>query len=230
MKNSAIICAAGIGKRMNSVIAKQYLELKGKSILAHTIEAFERSKEVNEIVIVTGKNDIEFVKSEIVAKYKFKKIKAIAEGGAERQNSVFNGLKALDSSTDIVLIHDGVRPFITEAEIEKLIEETKKHNACVLGVRVKDTIKICDDEGNIVSTPKRSTLWAAHTPQSFKYNLILEAYEKAFDDGILGTDDSMLAERLGIKVKMVEGSYNNIKITTPEDLFMGESILTNFYN
>lgn len=228
MKNSVIICAAGVGKRMNSVIAKQYIELKGKSILVHTVDAFEKSDDINEIVIVTGKEDIDFVNENIVKKYGYKKIKNIVAGGKERQNSVYNGLNAVSEDTDIVLIHDGVRPFISCQDIHKIIEETKIHKACVSGVRVKDTIKVCDNEGNIVSTPDRAALWSAHTPQSFEYSLIKKAYEKAFEDNFLGTDDSMLAERIGVKVKIVEGSYYNIKITTPEDLFMGENILSSF--
>ncbi len=230
MKSSVIICAGGIGKRMNSVIAKQYIELRGKSILAHTVDAFEKSDDIDEIVIVTVKNDIDFVNENIVKKYGYKKIKNVTAGGKERQNSVYNGLNAVSDDTDIVLIHDGVRPFISSDDIHKIIEETKIHKACVSGVRVKDTIKICDSDGNIISTPDRSVLWAAHTPQAFEYSLIKKAYEKAFEDNILGTDDSMLAERMGVKVKMVEGPYYNIKITTPEDLFMGENILSDFNN
>lgn len=228
MKNSVIICAAGVGKRMNSVIAKQYIELQGKSILAHTVDAFEKSDDINEIVIVTGSEDTDFVKKDIVEKYGCKKVKNVVAGGKERQNSVYNGLKAVSADTDIVIVHDGVRPFISNEDIKKIIEETKIYKACVSGVRVKDTIKICDNDGNITSTPDRAALWAAHTPQVFEFELLKKAYEKAFEDNILGTDDSMLVERLGVKVKMVEGSYNNIKITTPEDLYIGENILINF--
>lgn len=225
MKNSVIICAAGVGKRMNSSIPKQYLLLKGRPILAHTIEAFDKSKDISDIVIVTGENDIEYVKNDIVKKYGFNKVISVTAGGKERQNSVYNGLKALSPDTNIVLIHDGVRPFVSSEDIKNIIEQTKIYNACVLGVKVKDTVKVCDSDGYIASTPDRALLWAAHTPQAFKYDIVLNAYEKAFADGILGTDDSMLVERTGIKVKMVEGSYNNIKITTPEDLKIGENII-----
>ena len=225
MKISVIVCAAGIGKRMNSVIAKQYLELKGKSILAHTLDRFENSNDIDDIVIVTGKDDIDFVQKNIVDKYAYKKVINIVAGGAERQNSVYNGLNALSSDTDIVLVHDGVRPFVNSDDIHNIVEETKKYKACVLGVKVKDTIKMSDDDGYITSTPERSKLWCAYTPQAFDYDILKKAYTKAFEDNILGTDDSMLVERLGIKVKMVHGSYNNIKITTPEDLYMGENIL-----
>ncbi|MGN1317442.1 MAG: 2-C-methyl-D-erythritol 4-phosphate cytidylyltransferase [Lachnospirales bacterium] len=227
MKNSVIICAAGVGKRMKSKVAKQYILLNDRPILSYTIEAFEKSKDICEIIIVTGKEDIDFVKNEIVDKFGFKKVKSITAGGAERQHSVYNGLKAVSKDCDIVLVHDGVRPFITEENIHNIIEETKIYNACCLGVKVKDTIKICDENGYINETPKRDKLWAAHTPQSFRYDIIMKAYESAFSEGILGTDDSMLVERIGVKVKMVEGSYNNIKITTPEDLYMGENILKN---
>lgn len=225
MKSSVIICAAGVGKRMKSKVAKQYIELKGRPILAHTIETFEKSDDISEIVIVTGKNDIEYVSRDIVEKYGFKKVKTVTAGGEERQHSVYNGLKAVSADTDIVLIHDGVRPFIGSEFIHNIIAETKIHKACVLGVKVKDTIKVCDSGGYVVSTPERATLWCAHTPQVFEYGIIMKAYESAFNDGVLGTDDSMLVERIGIKVKMVEGSYSNIKITTPEDLYMGENII-----
>lgn len=225
MKNSVVICAAGVGKRMNSKVAKQYIELDGKPILAHTVNTFEKSDDIDEIVIVTGAEDIDYVKKNIIEKYGYKKVKSVESGGAERQNSVYNGLKALSEDTDIVLIHDGVRPFVSENDIHNIIEETKVYKACVLGVKVKDTIKVCDRNGYIKSTPDRAALWAAHTPQTFEYKLIKKAYKQAFEDGIMGTDDSMLVERIGVKVKMVEGSYYNIKITTPEDLITGENIL-----
>ncbi len=227
MKNSVIICAAGTGKRMKSNVPKQYLELKGESILYHTISAFEKCKDIDDIVLVTGAKDVDFVCNDIVGRCGFKKVKSVISGGKERQNSVYNGLSNLSEDTDIVLIHDGVRPFISSEDIHNIIEETKIHKACVLGVKVKDTIKVCDDEGYITSTPKRAALWAAQTPQAFEYSLIMKAYKKALEDEIMATDDSMLVERLGVKVKMVEGSYNNIKITTPEDLYMGENILEN---
>lgn len=225
MKNSVIIAASGTGKRMKSAVAKQYIELNGRPILSYTIEVFDKSAAIDEIIIVCGKDDIDYVQNNIVGKYGFKKVKAVTAGGNERQDSVYKGLKAVSPDCDTVLIHDGVRPFIEDIYIKRLIETAQEYGGCVMGVRVKDTIKICDENGNITATPDRSTLWAAQTPQCFKYDIIIKAYEKAFSDGYYGTDDSMLAERTGIKIKMVEGSYSNIKITTPDDLDLGEKIL-----
>lgn len=224
MKSSAIIVAAGSGKRMKSKVAKQYILLKGREILSYTIEAFDKSPDIDEIILVTSEGDVETVRENIVKKYGFKKVKAVVAGGSERQYSVFNGLKAVDKDCDVVLIHDGVRPFILNKYIKKLSETAMDYGACVLGVPVKDTIKVCDMD-IITDTPKRDTLWIAQTPQCFRYEIIINAYNSAMADGILGTDDSMLVERTGHKIKMVEGDYNNIKITTPEDLYMGETIL-----
>lgn len=227
MKNSVIIVAAGSGKRMKSAVAKQYIELKGRTILSYTVETFNKSEFIDEIILVTNSEAIEFVKKEIVDKYAFDKVKAVVEGGSERQYSVYNGLHNVSKDTDVVLIHDGVRPFVGDKYIAELENTAMEFGACVLGAPVKDTIKICNDEGYITDTPKRSTLWLAQTPQCFKYAVIMDAYKSADEDGFLGTDDSMLVERRGTKIKMVQGDYNNIKITTPEDLYMGEVILEN---
>lgn len=227
MKNSVIIVAAGSGKRMKSAVAKQYIELKGRTILSYTVETFEKSDNIDEIILVTSQEAIDFVTKNIVNKYQFTKVKAVVAGGAERQDSVYNGLKKVSKDTDVVLIHDGVRPFVNDSYITKLESIAMEFGACVLGAPVKDTIKICDSEGCIVDTPNRSTLWLAQTPQCFKYDVIINAYEKAYKEGYTGTDDSVLVEKTGVKVKMVEGDYNNIKITTPEDLYIGEVILEN---
>lgn len=227
MKNCVIIVAAGSGKRMKSAIAKQYIELKGRTILSYTIETFNDSENIDEIILVTSKDAVDYVKEEIVGKYGYKKVKAVVEGGSERQDSVYNGLKAVSNDTDIVLIHDGVRPFVADKYIAELESAAMEFGGCVLGAPVKDTIKVCDKEGYITDTPIRETLWLAQTPQCFKYDIIMKAYEKAEEDGFRGTDDSMLAERIGVRIKMVKGDYENIKITTPEDLYMGEVILEN---
>lgn len=227
MKSSVIIVAAGSGKRMKSAIAKQYIELKGRTILSYTVETFNKSDNIDEIILVTSKDAKDFVKNEIVKKYNFEKVKAVVEGGKERQDSVYNGLMAVSGDCDTVLIHDGVRPFVADKYIAELESVAMKFGGCVLGAPVKDTIKVCDECGNIINTPKRNSLWLAQTPQCFKYDIIMKAYKSAKSEGITGTDDSMLAERLGIKIKMVKGDYNNIKITTPEDLYIGEIILEN---
>ncbi|AFS79313.1 2-C-methyl-D-erythritol 4-phosphate cytidylyltransferase IspD [Gottschalkia acidurici 9a] len=222
---SVIVVAAGMGKRMRSSINKQYLLLKDRPILSYTIDKFENNQYVDEIIIVTREEEIEYCMANVIERYKFKKVKGVIPGGNERQDSVYNGLKKVNPKCNIVLIHDGVRPFIRDSDINKMIEKTMTHKACVVGVKVKDTIKVVDSENNIVDTPDRNTLWAVHTPQCFSYELILKAHERCKEEGLLVTDDSMLVEKLGGKVKMIEGNYDNIKITTPEDLYIAESIL-----
>lgn len=221
MKVCALIMAGGSGRRMGGGTKKQYLKIGGREILRVTAEVFESSPLIDEIIIVAGSDDADNVKRLLCG---MDKIKKVVCGGSERQYSVHNGLKAAEGC-DIVLIHDGVRPFVTEGEIAACIDEAKKGGACVLGVPVKDTIKFCDENGIVKVTPERSLLWAAQTPQCFKYELIRRAYDEAARDGFLGTDDASLAERIGIDVKMVAGSYKNIKITTPEDLVTAEAII-----
>lgn len=222
--NGVVIVAAGTGSRMKMGINKQFIKLEGKEIIAYTIEKFYNNSNIEDIVVVVKEDESEFFKKEILDKYNFKNIK-IAYGGKERQDSVYNGLKSLDKKCDVVLIHDGARPFVSDKIIDNCIEEVKEHKAIVVGVPVKDTIKIIDNDKNIVDTPNRSVLWAVQTPQTFDYNILIDAYKDAFKSGFYGTDDAMLVERIGYKVKMVEGSYNNIKITTKEDLSVGSQIL-----
>lgn len=222
--NGVVIVAAGSGSRMNMGINKQFIKLKDKEIIVYTLEKFYKHKSIDEIVVVVKEEEEEFFRKEIIDKYNFKNIK-LAYGGKERQNSVYNGLKLLDKKCDIVLVHDGARPFISEKLIDNCIEEAKNHNAVVVGVPVKDTIKVINEENDIVDTPERSKLWAVQTPQTFNYDVLVKSYEDAFKNNFYGTDDAMLVERIGYKVKMIEGSYNNIKITTQEDLNIGNQIL-----
>ena len=222
--NGVVIVAAGTGSRMNIGINKQFIKLEGKEIIAYTIEKFYNNSNIEDIVVVVKEDESEFFKKEILVKYNFKNVK-IAYGGKERQDSVYNGLKLLDEKCDVVLIHDGARPFVSDKIIDKSIEEAKEHKAIVVGVPVKDTIKVIDNDKNIVDTPNRSVLWAVQTPQTFDYNILIDAYKDAFKNKFYGTDDAMLVERIGYKVKMLEGSYNNIKITTQEDLNIGSQIL-----
>lgn len=222
--NGVVIVAAGTGSRMNMGINKQFIKLEGKEIIAYTIEKFYNNSNIEDIVVVVKEDESEFFKKEILDKYNFKNVK-IAYGGKERQDSVYNGLKLLDEKCDVVLIHDGARPFVSDKIIDKSIEEAKEHKAIVVGVPVKDTIKVIDNDKNIVDTPNRSVLWAVQTPQTFDYNILIDAYKDAFKNKFYGTDDAMLVERIGHKVKMLEGSYNNIKITTQEDLNVGSQIL-----
>lgn len=221
MSNSvgAVIVAAGRGTRMGTAESKQYLLLQGKPVIVHTLEVFQRHELISEIVLVTGEADIDRCR-EWVQAYKLDKVKAVVPGGAERQHSVYKGLKALE--TGWVMVHDGVRPFVHGAEINACYEKAREIGASVLAVPVKDTIKQVDGAGKVLSTPDRRSLWAIQTPQTFRLSELLTAYEAAERDGFLGTDDSSLAERSGIPVAVVEGSYSNIKLTTPEDLEFAE--------
>lgn len=222
---SAIIAAAGMSNRMGSKINKQFISINNKPVLAHTIEKFNKCKYIDEIILVAREDEINYCRKEIVRKYKFNKVSKIVRGGKERQDSVYNGILALDERTDIVLSHDGARPFVKMQNIIDGIEGVIKHGACVIGVPVKDTIKVVEGDQKIADTPKRSLLWAAQTPQCFKKEIIMEGYKKARENNFIGTDDSSLVERLGIDVKMIMGNYENIKITTPEDIIIAESIL-----
>ena len=226
MKITAIVLAAGSGKRMNSKIHKQYLMLSGKPVLYYALKAFEESA-VTDIVLVTGHGETEYCRRELVEKYAFAKVTAIVEGGKERYHSVYEGLKAAEGA-DYVLIHDGARPFVDAGLVKRMIDAVKECEACVAAVPVKDTIKVADCDGFVKETPDRSLLWQIQTPQAFSYPLILTAYEKLFAQGEVSvTDDSMVLEQMTEhKVKLVQGSYQNLKITTPEDLVAAEVYLS----
>ena len=225
MKVTAIVLAAGSGKRMNSDVHKQYLLIDGKPVLYYALKAFEESR-VDNVVLVVGAGEIEYCKTEIVEQYGLRKISAIVEGGKERYHSVYEGLKAA-SGADYVLIHDGARPFLTQDIIERTIESVVIWQACVVGMPVKDTIKIADEEKFAKETPNRVNVWQVQTPQAFSYELVYNAYKNMLatdESGI--TDDAMVVERMtDYKVKLIEGSYRNIKITTPEDLLIAEAYL-----
>ena len=224
-KYAAIVLAAGSGKRMKAQVHKQYLIIQDRPVLYYSLKEFEDSA-VDEIVLVVGKGEEEFCRREIVDKYGISKVKAIVEGGKERYHSVFEGLKQT-SDADYVLIHDGARPFVNQDIIRRCMQEVQKYQACVVGMPVKDTIKIADEEGYAKQTPDRKNVWMIQTPQTFSYALIYEAYEemlKTEDTAI--TDDAMVLERIkGKKSKLIEGSYRNIKITTPEDLLIANVYL-----
>ena len=228
---AAVVLAAGQGKRMQSAVAKQFLLLDGKPVIYHALRASEDSN-VDGIILVTGPDEIEYCKKEIVEQYGFKKVINVIAGGKERYHSVYEGLCALHSVLEdegIVLIHDGARPMVTGEIIERTIESAKEYGACVAAMPVKDTIKIADDQQFSQMTPDRSTLWQIQTPQVFRYELVYDAYKKLMSDisyqkGI--TDDAMVVESMcSGKVKLVEGSYENIKVTTPEDMIVAESFL-----
>lgn len=216
-----IVVAAGRGTRMGTVESKQYLMLDGKPIFIHTLEVFHRHPSISQIVLVTGEQDVERCRSWI-AEYGMAEQIQVIPGGAERQHSVRQGLLSL--STPWVLVHDGVRPFVTREQITACCEAARTYGAAVLAVPVKDTIKLADEQGWVAATLDRRSLWAIQTPQAFRRADLLAAHERAAEDEIVGTDDAMLVERLSISVKLVEGAYDNIKITTPEDLGYAEFI------
>lgn len=221
---AAVITAAGKGTRMNSDINKQYIEIAGIPVLARTVSVFQQCGAIDNIILVVNEEDINYCKHNIVEQYNFTKVTSLVVGGAERQNSVYRGLCALGKDCGIVLIHDGARPFVTNKNIVDCINAVKSFDACGVGVRLKDTVKVSDLNGFVSETPDRSNLWSIQTPQGFSYDIIMNAHEAALRNNFTGTDDMVLVERLGIPVKIVEGDYQNIKITTPEDIAVGESI------
>lgn len=219
-KVTAIVLAAGKGSRMGTRIQKQYLELNGRPLLYYALDAFERSP-VDRIILVAGAGEEEYCQKEIVERWGVTKVTAIVTGGRERYHSVYAGLKAAGPCDD-VLIHDGVRPCVTVEIIEAAMEGAARYGACVVGMPVKDTIKITDADNDASGTPDRSRLWLVQTPQAFSRELITGAYDKLFEnpasqEGI--TDDAMVVETMTRhKVRLIRGSYENIKVTTPEDM------------
>lgn len=235
MKNlttTAIILAAGQGKRMNSAIQKQYLLIDDRPVLYYALKAFEESI-IDDIVLVAGKAEIDYCQEEIVEKYGIKKVRTITEGGKERYHSVACGLSAIKWDCDYVFIHDGARPFVDSGIIERAFLSVQEASACVVGMPVKDTIKLADENGYVKSTPDRSLVWQIQTPQVFEKELISAAYNKLLlnekklaEDNISITDDAMVVEHfMDTRVKLVEGSYKNIKITTPDDIKLAQTLL-----
>lgn len=226
-KTGAVILAGGQGRRMNSQVQKQYMMLAGRPLIAYALEAFEHSP-VDEIVLVTGAGEEGFVRREILGPAGFRKVKAVVAGGKERYHSVYEGLKALEGC-GYVLIHDGARPLVTEEIILRAIRGAKEEGACVVGMPVKDTIKVSDGDGYAAATPDRTKLWQVQTPQAFSYPLVRGAYDALMADEALQagvTDDAMVVENFTPRrVKLVEGSYVNLKVTTPEDLVLAEALI-----
>ncbi|QOX78043.1 2-C-methyl-D-erythritol 4-phosphate cytidylyltransferase [Trichlorobacter lovleyi] len=224
----ALIPAAGMGKRMGASMNKQYLQLGGIPIVARTLQVFQDSPLISGIILVIPEDEIPYCRREVVEKYQLSKVLHVVPGGSERQHSVLNGLQALQehaASDDIILIHDGVRPFIDEPILQQSIDLAATGVGALVAVQTKDTIKVVQN-GAVISTPERSTLWQAQTPQSFRFEQILAAHHQALQEGFLGTDDCSLLERFNGTVKIVNGSYRNIKITTPEDLVLAEAFLS----
>jgi len=204
--------------------SKQYLPLLGKPVLAHTLSAFESCPAVNNVILVVNRRDLKFCQEEVVERYGFKKVLKVAEGGKERQDSVYNGLCKVPSTATVTLVHDGARPLITPEIVSEAVSSLDGFDGVVVGIPVKDTVKVVQN-GDIEKTFSREKLWCAQTPQIFNSSILLEAYKRAREDNFYGTDDSMLLERLGYRIKMVMGSYDNIKITTQEDLIIAEEIM-----
>lgn len=236
-RNIAIVLAGGRGNRMKSDIPKQYMSVLEKPILYYALKTFEESF-IDEIILVVGENDIQYCTTNIVDKYDFKKVSKIVVGGKERYNSVYNGIKAISCNKNeqtkinntYIFIHDGARPCISTEILERCFKTVKETNACVAAVPVKDTIKIVDDNGYAVSTPNRNSLWQIQTPQVFSYEVIRKAYDSLIHLGITKeiTDDAMVVERYSdIPVKMVESSYDNIKVTTQGDIEIIKTFLMN---
>lgn len=223
--NTVIIAAAGTGSRMKAGMNKQFIPMAGKPMLAHTLKAFQESEHIESIILVAGKDELCYCRKEIIDTYGITKADKLIEGGKTRQESVYNGLKAVSPKCDIVLIHDGARPIVKPGLIKSCIEGAELYGAVTAGVPVKETVKVVSSENYVEYTPKRESIWVTQTPQAFRLELILKAHENALEKGITGTDDAFLAELMGYKVKMIESYYENIKITTPEDLITAEAIL-----
>ena len=223
---TAIVLAAGKGTRMNSKIQKQFLEVEGKPVIYYSLKCFQESPLIRDIILVTGEESLSYCKEEIVKRFGFSKVKKVTAGGKERYDSVYAGLCACDN-TDYVLIHDGARPFVTEEILERTCFAVKETGACVVGMPAKDTIKISGRNKMVESTPAREKVWLVQTPQAFRYSLIKESYESIRCKDMSGiTDDAMIVEQeSGVKVALVHGSYENLKITTPEDLIIAEAFL-----
>jgi 2-C-methyl-D-erythritol 4-phosphate cytidylyltransferase len=217
-----VVVAAGKGSRMGTTERKQYLLLREKPIIVYALETFQAMAEMEAIVVVVGAEDVERT-SEYVRRYGLTKVSAVVSGGEERQHSVYRGLQHLD--TEWVLVHDGVRPFITAEKALQCWQEAHNTGAAVLAVPVKDTIKVADSSGCVASTPDRRSLWAIQTPQAFRLSELKSAHEHALAEAFVGTDDASLIERLGRTVRIVEGDYRNLKITTPDDLELAEFIM-----
>lgn len=223
--NVTIIPAAGRSKRMAAPTSKQYLMLGGMPVLARTLQVFEQCPVVDRIIVVGNSKDLEYCREKILKHYGFEKVTNLVQGGRRRQDSVFKGLQALPSETQVVIIHDGARPLVTPDLIERAVAEMKRWPAVVVGVPVKDTIKMTSPDGLIEQTLDRPRLWAVQTPQVFKPDLLMRAHRQAKVDKFWGTDDASLVERIGYSIKVIMGSEENVKITTPIDMVTAEGIL-----
>ncbi len=228
MKVTVLIPAAGSGRRMGGEIEKQFLILGGKPIVVHTIQRFQDSDLIDKIYLIVPENRVEYCKEEIVIKYGLSRVTEIVAGGKERQDSVYNGLKRVNADTDLIMIHDSVRPFFPDRIIRESIEAAQRYGSVVVAVPEKDTIKEISDDMIVLKTIARERLWRIQTPQTFCREVIISAFKKAIEEGYCGTDESSLVERAGLQIRVIIGSYLNIKITDPEDILLGEMIMKRF--
>lgn len=225
-----IVPAAGSGTRLGGAVKKQFLLLRDKPILVHTLQRFEHCPDIDEIALAVPEQSIAEIET-VLSHYRLHKVSKVTVGGEKRQDSVYNVLKKIPAKlSDIVLVHDGVRPFVEPKRISHLIKMCKEYNAAVLAVQPKDTIRRSAGGDFFDQTLDRNALWLVQTPQAFRAELLLKAYEKAKKEKFYSTDEAALVERIGAKVKIVEGSYDNIKITTQEDLELGKLILDRWRN
>jgi 2-C-methyl-D-erythritol 4-phosphate cytidylyltransferase/2-C-methyl-D-erythritol 2,4-cyclodiphosphate synthase len=225
MRTVVIVPAGGAGKRLKAQKAKQYLLLDRVPVLVHTLKVFQQAEIIDEIILVLPPDDVASAHKQLINKYSLTKITAVVAGGKERQDSVRNGLFAITGKCDIVLIHDAVRPFVIQELIHQVVAAAKSFGAASVGVKAKDTIKETKKNNLVAATIPRQNLWLTQTPQAFKFELLKKAYKAAYDKKFYGTDDASLVERIGKKVKIIEGSYENIKITTPEDMMIAEALM-----
>ena len=224
---AVIVAAAGLGVRMGNSTPKPYLLLAGKPILAHTLGAFEKIKEVQEVTLVVHPEELDYCQDKVISPYGFKKVLRLVPGGKERQDSVYNALKALKHEDDleIVLVHDGVRPFITGEQVRRVIQAARSHGGAVLGLPAQDTLKTVNAEGEVRQTLERRDIWQIQTPQAFQAALLRRAFVEAYSRNFYGTDEASLVEQLNHPVLVIPGSPLNLKITTPDDLDLAEAIL-----
>ena len=225
MRVVAIIPAAGAGRRMGSAVDKQFLPLRGIPILAHTLRVFEQSPEVGGIVLVVAPQQRQALEREVLVPHPCDKLLRVIDGGPERQDSVANGIRAIPPDSELVVVHDGVRPLVSVELLKEVLEAAHHHGAAIAAIPAGDTVKQAENQ-KVVATLKRETIWLAQTPQVFHADLLRRAYEKAARDRVSVTDDAALVERIGAAVHLVRGSPENIKVTTPSDLVVAEAILT----
>ena len=221
---TAVVPAAGRGVRMGTNVPKQFLTLGGVPLLVHALQVFESTPSISEIILVVPEDDCRDCREDIVPTYGFQKVSKVVAGGRRRQDSVLNGVHAANPASDIIVVHDAVRPFVTETMIMEVVKAAQRYGAAIVAIPMRDTVKRVED-GLIEETLSRDHLWLAQTPQAFHKELLVRAHQQGESDGIDATDDAFLVERLGLPVAIVQGSSDNIKVTRPEDLHMGQAIL-----